>query len=321
MTACDATQRDTPLPADADPDSLEEWRLLRFEPEQGSLATRGSDLIQAVNKIYMSDEDDLGRMRADCLPMFYSKSLVAVSVTALCALGAPVLPTASSKDGLRILCIGLGGGSAATFLHALLPNCRVDIAELEPAVLQAASEGMGFVQSPGIQVAIEDGVDFAKRALADATGKGGVYDAILIDANDSAGNVPESLRTQGAGGITDVLAKGLLRASGGIVATNFLSHVDVAEPVNAYYNALLARGAGVGFSVNVPGDLNKIAVQTASSSSALASAESLQDELKQAATKVQSALPLPFDFEYLALRGLEILTKPALVTELPQRRS
>ena len=40
------------------------------------------------------------------------------------------------QEQLRILCIGLGGGSVPSFIAEGLPHCQVDVVELEPAVTE-----------------------------------------------------------------------------------------------------------------------------------------------------------------------------------------
>lgn len=50
----------------------------------------------------------------------------------------------SSRKGCRALCIGLGGGSLPNFLSHHFPGLLVDAVELDPLVVTAATDYMGF---------------------------------------------------------------------------------------------------------------------------------------------------------------------------------
>merc|ERR1712060_632419 len=116
--------------------------------------------------------------------------MASVVMATLDVLGKPVMQT--NGDAVRILCIGLGGGSLPTFFAAAMPHCIIDVAELEPAVVRAAHEGMGFVyEGEQIRVAVEDGIVFAQKRLEVCNDwVDGIYDAVLVDAYDPDGNVP-----------------------------------------------------------------------------------------------------------------------------------
>lgn len=50
----------------------------------------------------------------------------------------------SRKRRPSVLCIGVGGGSLPLFMSYHFPGVRVEAVDLDPAVLTAASEAMGF---------------------------------------------------------------------------------------------------------------------------------------------------------------------------------
>lgn len=235
VTAHDVVEPDNLRPPWMVANSRQEWRVLRFQPSEGT-----SNLIQSVAKVCIAPAgscEPLERQRGDCLALAYTKTHVAVILATLQALGAPVVPRGFSPS-LKILCIGLGGGSVPSFLTETLPHCEVDVAELEPAVLLAASRAMGFVQSPRLSVTLQDGVSFAKHAIARSVNPDGVYDAVLIDAYDAAGNVPEALWSRDTG-IACTLGEGLLKRHG-VIATNFLPDADVSRALDAYSAALVS---------------------------------------------------------------------------------
>lgn len=296
----------------------QEWRVLAFTPDDGGT----TDLVQSVTKVCVPPTGS-ARLRAEVLPMSYTKSMATITLATLAALGAPVLPSdeRAQHEKLRVLCIGLGAGSVPSFLAGHLPHCEVDAVELEPAVCKAAVEGMGLELGPRLRVHVEDGVRFALRAAGEATGEadsatgastgGGAYDAVLIDAYDAAGNVPSELWSR-EGGLCRALAAGLLNRRAGVVATNFLPGVDYGPPLAAYRSAL-GGGASVGFSVQAKGSGtsgNRIAVHACGGPPGAASwgREVLRERLEAAARQVDHAIGCNFDMPELAVRGLDEAT-------------
>ncbi|HRX62597.1 MAG TPA: fused MFS/spermidine synthase [Candidatus Competibacter sp.] len=90
-----------------------------------------------------------------------------------------------------VLIIGLGGGVLPTALARMFPETRIDIVEIDPAVVKVARQFFGFNPDQRVQVFEEDGRVFVKRA-----GKSGRhYDLIMLDAFDHE-YIPEHLLTQ-----------------------------------------------------------------------------------------------------------------------------
>ena len=50
----------------------------------------------------------------------------------------------AASPACRVLCIGLGGGTLPLFLQHHFPGMQVDVVEIDPIVLAAAEEAMGF---------------------------------------------------------------------------------------------------------------------------------------------------------------------------------
>lgn len=268
--------------------TTQEWRVLRFTPAEGS-----TNLMQSVAKVCLGPlhHSPAVWLRSEALPLDYTKTVVSIVLAGLSALGAPVLPEVASKSSepLRILCIGLGGGSMPSFFAQRLANCEVDVVELEKQVVHAATKCMGFVPSPRLRVHVEDGASFALRAAKRATeeGRDGAYDAVVIDAYNAAGDVPGALWSEGSE-MAEALSSGLLRRRGGLVATNFLPFIDLGPPSRAYREAL-AQHAGFGFSVQGEGSGNRLLVQTCGGPPALASLQDLAERLREEASKVADA--------------------------------
>lgn len=253
-------------------------------------------------------------LRGDCLILPYTKTFASVTLATLAALEAPVLAPDAPGDCLRVLCIGLGGGSVPSFLAHFLPECEVDCAELEPAVVKAAAEAMGFTEGPRLHVHAEDGAAFALRAA----GAGRSYDAVLVDAYLSDGTVPEAL-WRPSGALAEALSQGLLRERG-LVAINLKSPLEPSGPLAAYGRALASSGEACwSFSVREPtqaldghglrGQGNSVAVLARGAPKA-AAAEELRDLLFEAADEMQEALGCPFAGAFgmagLATLGLRV---------------
>jgi spermidine synthase len=91
----------------------------------------------------------------------------------------------------RILMLGLGGGTLPMALDALLPDTRIDVIEIDPAVTRVAREYFGFAPSERVKVIAQDGRVFVKRA---AQG-GEKYDLVMLDAFNGE-YIPEHLMTR-----------------------------------------------------------------------------------------------------------------------------
>ena len=122
------------------------------------------------------------------------------------------LPLAYRPETRRILYIGLGGGSAPKRTWRDFPATRLDVVELDPAVVDVAYEYFELPRDPRLRVETEDG----RRFLANNDGP---WDAIVIDAFYSD-SIPFHLATREF----LELARSRL-APGGIVATNIIGAV------------------------------------------------------------------------------------------------
>ena len=94
-----------------------------------------------------------------------------------------------------VLLIGLGGGAVVHFLNRHFPELRLDVVELDPAVVKVARDYFGTAENARTRIFVGDGRDFLQRAA-------GRYDLILLDAHlhpgaetDKTGH-PLSLQTQ-----------------------------------------------------------------------------------------------------------------------------
>jgi spermidine synthase len=90
-----------------------------------------------------------------------------------------------------ILIIGLGGGTLPRALAQVLPAVRIDVVEIDPAVVRVAKRFFAFSPDARTSVIEADGRVFVKRAIREQR----QYDVIMLDAFDHE-YIPEHLLTQ-----------------------------------------------------------------------------------------------------------------------------
>ncbi|XP_060722694.1 eEF1A lysine and N-terminal methyltransferase [Tachysurus vachellii] len=101
-----------------------------------------------------------------------------VMIAGLAVLGKEAI---SNKDGqVSVLVVGLGGGGLPQFIRDFVPGARVDVAELDPAVLEVAKTWFGFQTDDRLKVILGDGLE----QISMLEGKGGhSYDVIIFDVD------------------------------------------------------------------------------------------------------------------------------------------
>ena len=65
-----------------------------------------------------------------------------------------------TESPLALLVVGLGGGSLPLFVHDHFPKSCIDAVEIDPSMLQVATQWFGFSQSNRMKVHIADGLDY-----------------------------------------------------------------------------------------------------------------------------------------------------------------
>lgn len=97
----------------------------------------------------------------------------------------------SQHDNIRVLSVGLGGGTMPSAIHSYFNNAHVTTVELDPKMLEAAQDYMQFVVSDKNTVEIQDARYFIRKQGH----KGVQYDVVLLDAFNGE-YIPEHLTTQ-----------------------------------------------------------------------------------------------------------------------------
>jgi len=139
---------------------------------------------------------------------------------------------------------GLGGGTLPTALAELLPDVRIDIAEIDAAVVDAARTYFDFQAGDRLAVHVRDARVFVKRALR----REERYDLILLDAY-SGDYIPEHLMT------VEFLeeVKSLL-APGGVVAANTFATSQLYDHESETYRQVF----GDFFNLRLPESNNRV---------------------------------------------------------------
>ena len=142
------------------------------------------------------------------------------------------------------LLIGLGGGAMVRFMNHHFPDLRLDVVELDPAIVAIARDFFGAAAGSRTRILVGDGRDYLERAVER-------YDVILIDAHlhpsgrTDAGGHPLTLKTVG---FYRSIARRL--NPGGIVMFNILMGPDAQRYVDGVRDAFAAahvyqpRGTG-----------------------------------------------------------------------------
>jgi spermidine synthase len=187
------------------------------------------------------------------------------------------------EEPRRILVVGLGGGTLPMFLRAHYPAATIDVAEIDPGVVDVAKKFFGFVEDEHLRAHVGDGRQFIEKASP------GDYDIIFLDAF-GAREVPKHLTTR------EFLqaVRQALRPSGVVVS-------NVWRPAsNPLYDSM-ARTYQEAFEdlfiLDVPGDVNNIFL-------ALPRRQRLgQNEVALLARKISTAKRFRFDLGELVEYG------------------
>jgi len=160
--------------------------------------------------------------RQTCMDMRHPERMVMnyprMMMTALYAKPAP----------RSVLIIGLGGGTLPRALAEVVPQARIDVVEIDPAVIAVARKYFLFTPNAQTQVIEADGRVYVKRALREQRR----YDLIMLDAFDHE-YIPEHLLTEEF--LREV--QGLL-APGGVLASNTFSSSRLYDHESVTYSSV-----------------------------------------------------------------------------------
>jgi len=178
------------------------------------------------------------------------------------------------EEPRRVLVVGLGGGSLPMFLRKHYPAAEIDVAEIDPVVVDVAKQFFGFREDALTRAHVGDGRQFIENVRQG-------YDIIFLDAF-GARDVPKHLTTQ-----EFLLAVRRALVTSGVVVSN------VWRPsANPLYDSMVRTHQEAFdelFILDVPGDVNNILL-------ALPRKQPLnRSELAQLARKISAAKQFRFD--------------------------
>lgn len=152
------------------------------------------------------------------------------------------------------LLVGLGGGAMVHFMAHYTPETRVDVVEIDPAIVKAAKDFFGVKEGGHTRVIIEDAFKFFGRG-------NNRYDVIYMDAflkpsgdTDTTG-VPVRLKTEA---FLRTLQQRLNPE--GVVVWNLNGHQAIGEDVRAIQNTFAQV-----YYFRVPGEDNHVVIGSTSS--------------------------------------------------------
>ncbi|KAK9833787.1 hypothetical protein WJX74_005835 [Apatococcus lobatus] len=165
----------------------------------------------------------------------------APSSAAAAAHSAGLPQHATCRNKLKVLFIGLGGGTLPLALHHHFPGMDIDAVELDAAVVEAARSAMAFpADRHGLRTHVLDGAAFVADAAAslhqNAADGSGFYDFAFIDTFDGSDDMPASLFGKGCAFLEGLAA--LLHPEHGAVIANLHGKLP---PVN---NSMLGQIRG-----------------------------------------------------------------------------
>ncbi|CAD6263085.1 unnamed protein product [Miscanthus lutarioriparius] len=159
-----------------------QWRVMRFNDH-----TRQST-AKVMTCYRTSGQRSLFLMQQPhVLAVPYVKSMVSAGLTALPCSSYDLPLAASGQNTMKILCIGHGGGTLPLFLASKFRGATIHIVEIDPVVVSASIESMGF------PVSSVKGLSSESMLPADADDLlwGGIHDRIFLhiaDAEDFIAN-------------------------------------------------------------------------------------------------------------------------------------
>ncbi|XP_034684715.1 uncharacterized protein LOC117913786 isoform X1 [Vitis riparia] len=258
-----------------------QWRVLRFNDE-----TR-----QSTAKIMAAyRESDPGSVfimqQANCLAVPYLKSVLSVGLASIASCNYDLMNAVNGKKTMNILCIGHGGGSLPLFLASKIKGAVVHIVEIDPLVISASTQAMGFphfsVMSPSGERVLSEpdpisevfwkGVHerlflFESDAEEFIQNANKIYDMVFVDAYDGDDIFPYKLRDPNSPFLKAL--KNRLNSEHGTVVVNLHSDSDILDNVGsipsppmgryvsgvcrAYKDVVAGNGrCGLGFTVSAP---------------------------------------------------------------------
>nr|XP_014345432.1 PREDICTED: methyltransferase-like protein 13 isoform X2 [Latimeria chalumnae] len=94
--------------------------------------------------------------------------------------GLTLLREVEAENQLSMLVVGLGGGSLPLFIHDYFRQTSIDAVEIDPSMLEVATQWFGFTQDERMKVHIADGLDYINSLAENGNC---CYNVIMFDVD------------------------------------------------------------------------------------------------------------------------------------------
>uniref|UniRef100_A0A3P9KHG8 eEF1A lysine and N-terminal methyltransferase n=1 Tax=Oryzias latipes TaxID=8090 RepID=A0A3P9KHG8_ORYLA len=162
------------------------------EPYRRLVFLSNSALVQSESRLLSSaSRHKKSKKRAKASAAASSSSSLSVDSGFLCCAHHQVMVAALAllQEGTRhdtdvpvsVLLVGLGGGGLPQFLRDFLPGVSVEVVELDPVMLEVATQWFGFRPDSRLTVTVGDGLEH----ICSLEREGGrLFDAIMLDVDN-----------------------------------------------------------------------------------------------------------------------------------------
>lgn len=132
----------------------------------------------------------------------------------------------------RVLMIGLGGGSYTNFLWRKYPKARIEVVEINEAVVRVARRYFDVPQDERYQIHLADGRAWIEKSKSK-------YDLVFVDAYGDADDIPQGLADAG---FFRLVRQHL--APGGVAVVNLSLERKRERTVSRRFEKVFGRAAG-----------------------------------------------------------------------------
>lgn len=261
------------------PEEYAEWRVLRFNG-----VTR-----QSVTRLH--NQRGGPEMDATCLAAEYLKTVASL-------FSAWMGIRQMDGDPLRMLAIGVGGGSMPMFLLHFFPSMSIDAVEIDPVVIEAAITSMGFPeQDDRLDIHVRDAAAFVQEYKSMKQ-----YDFVYIDAFDGEDCIPKDLCHEAF--IRSVAS--MLDPEKGVLLMNFHDEDPTAHTTAQRFHQIVH---GTSFTVSCRIQKNFILCCTKSDSLRNLTSDELRRMMKSSASFVSQKQGIPFSMGHRAIADFTLLSQ------------
>ena len=176
-----------------------------------------------------------------------------------------------NPDPGAILVIGLGGGTIPTVLAELYPDAKIDVVEIDPAVVAVARKYFDYHESDRSKVHVVDARVYIKRAGL----KGVKYDLVILDAF-TGDYIPEHLMT-----VEFIEETALLLSESGVLVANTFSTSALYHHESVTYSAVFSEF----INFKMPNTRNRVIIAT---KVPLPSRKTMLDRSKQLTARLET---------------------------------